>query len=296
MVKSARTQVEDKIRQATADWASNRDIAHIRAGFEKLLTYPSAAKAEAIMINNMHGVSIKSASDDNKSVILYCHGGGFQIGSTSSHHGLMGRLSHSARMRVIGFNYRLAPEHRFPAAIEDCFIAYLWLLKCGYPPSNIAVAGDSAGGALAVSIALQAIQKSIPPPHCLVLLSPWLDLSLSGDSYTSRAPLDIFSKPEQLRAMARSYVGREIEFDDPRASPLYADLKGLPPTLIHAGDHDITLDDAKSFTRRAKAAELDVQLEVWPEMYHHFQVFEELPEAEDSLTKIGAYLEKHMRR
>jgi acetyl esterase/lipase len=238
----------------------------------------------------MEGVSVSPRAGPGDNVILYCHGGGFQIGSTTSHLGLMARLAEAAAARVIGFNYRLAPEHRFPAAVEDALAAYDWLLDKGHPATRIAVAGDSAGAGLALTIALRAAERGRPAPLCLALLSPWLDLSLRGQSYVSRAGVDIFSKPEQLRAMARTYVGRGQPLDDPLVSPINADLQSLSPTLIHAGDFDITLDDAKLFTQRATRAGAEVTLEIWDEMYHHFQVFEELPEAQASVQKIGAYI------
>jgi acetyl esterase/lipase len=238
----------------------------------------------------MEGVSVSPRAGGGDNVILYCHGGGFQVGSTTSHLSLMARLAEAAAARVIGFDYRLAPAHRFPAAVEDALNAYDWLLEKGYPGTRIAVAGDSAGAGLAITIALRSVERGKPAPLCLALLSPWLDLTLTGQSYVSRAEVDIFSKPEQLRAMARTYVGRGQPLDDPLVSPINADLRNLPPTLIHAGDFDITLDDAKLFAERATRTGADLTLEIWDEMYHHFQVFEELPEAQASVQKIGAYI------
>jgi acetyl esterase/lipase len=201
----------------------------------------------------------------------------------------MSRIATAAGARVIGIDYRLAPEYRFPAALDDCASAYAALIAQGPAPRRVAVAGDSAGGHLALGLCLDAARRGCAPA-ALVLVSPWLDLSLSGASYASREALDVFSKPAQLRAMARSYLGRDGRLDDPRIALLDADLSRLPPLLIHAGDHDITLDDAVRLAGSATAAGVSCRLEIWPEMVHHFQVFEELPEAEDSVSGIGAFL------
>ncbi|MEJ8572595.1 alpha/beta hydrolase [Microbaculum marinum] len=227
-------------------------------------------------------------------VVLFCHGGGYQIGSIKSHLNLMSRLSAATGGRVLGFEYRLAPEHRFPAAAEDAFAAYRWLLDSGIDPRRIAVAGDSAGAALALGVALQAREAGVGIPACLVLISPWVDLAMRGDSYVSRAPVDVFSKPEQLAAMARTYLGRDGNALDPLASPVEARLDGLPPILIHAGDFDITLDDSKLLARRAREQGVTVELRIWEEMYHHFQVFPELPEAGQSVEQIGDFVRSHL--
>lgn len=288
--------VEAKIRLAMRRWAGGASLDAIRSDFEALLHYPVRGHGTAFKIGDMEAIRIDpvSAGAGAGTVIVYCHGGGYQIGSIKSHRSLMFRLSDAARCPVIGFNYRLAPEHRFPAAREDALSAYRWLLDQGYSPEQIAIAGDSAGGALATHIALDHRGAGAPRPAALALISPWLDLSMSGGSYVSRAGLDIFSKPEQLHAMVRSYAGATADTGDPRLSPLFDDLSQLPPTLIHAGDFDITLDDSTAFAAKAASSGADVELKVWDRMYHHFQVFEELPEARASLTEIGRFLNRHL--
>ncbi|WP_247831620.1 alpha/beta hydrolase [Bradyrhizobium sp. 200] len=151
---------------------------------------------------------METPRSSSERIILFCHGGGFQVGSIGSHFGLVRRLADAAHARVLAFDYRLAPEHRYPAALEDAISAYRWLLDRGIPPSRITLAGDSAGGALAVGIAVAARDNGLPMPACTVLISPWLDLAMRGESYSSRAELDIFSKPQQLAAMSRAYLGR----------------------------------------------------------------------------------------
>ena len=214
---------------------------------------------------------------------LYLHGGGFQIGGIASHAGLVARLAQALGLRLLLPAYRLAPEHRYPAASDDALAVLRALQAADEAP--VAMLGDSAGGGLALSTAIRAREAGLPLPRALILLSPWLDLSLSGASYRDLAAEDPFSKPAQLAAMARSYLGRGGPApEDPAVSPLFADLHGLPPLLIHAGGADITLDDSRALAARPGGR---VTLRIHPGMCHHFQVFEALPQAETSLAEIA---------
>jgi acetyl esterase/lipase len=167
-------------------------------------------------------------------------------------------------------------------------MTYEWLHSTGVTPD--AIVGDSAGGALALGTAIRARDAGLPLPGALVLISPWLDLSMGGESYVELADRDIFSKPAQLRAMARTYLGRGGDAADPAASPVLGDLRGLPPMLVHAGAWDITLDDSRLLVRNAEAQGGSIELRIFDRMFHHFQVFEELPEAAQSLSEIAAFL------
>jgi acetyl esterase/lipase len=291
---NARQQVAQRILAATSAWAAGASLADIRAGFESLLSYPGPVEPVCFQIEGMPAAWIDPPGRSDGAVVMFCHGGGFQIGSIRSHLDLMARLAFAAQTRVLGFEYRLAPEHRFPAAPEDCLRVYHWLLDHGILPGQIAVAGDSAGGNLALGVALQARDRGLPLPSCLVLISPWLDLTMRGSSYTTRAERDIFSKLPQLKAMARTYLGRGGDPHHPLGSPLNADLRGLPPTLVHAGDVDITVDDSHLLAQRAADAGISIELKVWPDMYHHFQVFRELPEAQESIAGIAAFVRPHL--
>ncbi len=283
-------KVRRRIAATTASWAGAASLTEIRNSFDALFADEADPTIDPINIGRMPAAWITTSASCIGRVVLFCHGGGFQVGSIRSHAGLMRRLADVSRARVLGFDYRLAPEHRFPAAVDDAFASYLWLLDQGITPERMAVAGDSAGAALAINLVLRARDRGLALPACLVLISPWLDLTLRGDSYSNRAALDIFSRPQQLAAMARSYLGRHGDATDPSASPVEADLTGLPPTCIHAGDHDITLDDTFLLARRARACGANVQIRVWDGMFHHFQMFGSLRESKQSMAELGRFI------
>lgn len=302
---AVRKAVADRIVAATSSWTQDTTLTEIRAGFEALIAGPEPGCVQEIAIAGVPATLTtptliapqKGAPErpdqqgrDQPGIVLFCHGGGFQIGSPRSHRSLLCRLAGAARVPVLAPDYRLAPEHRFPEAAEDCLAVYRAMIAGGHHPERIIVAGDSAGGNLALGVALQAREQGLGMPAGLVLISPWLDLTLRGESYSSRAGVDLFSKPAQLRAMARAYLGRGGEATHPLATPLDAPLSGLPPILVHAGDFDITLDDSVLLAERARAAGVICELRIWPEMYHHFQVFAALPEARESLEDIGTFI------
>lgn len=282
-------RVRQRILAATASWASGMTLAEIRGSFEVFLAGPVEGVAVTpVAIGNMQAAWFETAGHEAERTLLYCHGGGFQIGSIRSHQNLISRLAKATGARILAFDYRLAPEHRYPAAFDDTVEAYRWLLQSRIVPA--AVVGDSAGGGLALAVSQFARDAGLDLPKAIVLLSPWLDLTLSGESYRTLAERDVFSKPEQLRAMARTYLGRGVEPTLPLASPLLADVANLPPILVHAGGWDITLDDSRLLEKRVREAGGVITLTVFEQMYHHFQVFEDLPEAARSLDAIAAFL------
>lgn len=283
--------VRERILAATAAWADGMTLAEIRASFEAFLEGPVAGVSiTPVAIGGMEGAWFEPLGGVAGRTLLYCHGGGFQIGSIRSHTNLIARLAKATGASICAFDYRLAPEHRFPAATDDAFAAYRWLLDAGIVPSG--VVGDSAGGGLALTTVQRARDAGLALPASLVLLSPWLDLSMGGKSYRTLAALDVFSKPEQLQAMARTYLGRGVEPTLPLASPVLGDLAGLPPILVHAGAWDITLDDSRLLEERVREQGASITLSVFERMYHHFQVFGELPEAARSLYEIAAFLDR----
>ena len=225
-------------------------------------------------------------------VLLYFHGGAYQIGSPATLRHLVALLSGAARARALSVDYRLAPEHPFPAAIEDAVAAYRWLLAEGIDPALIAVAGDSAGGGLALGALVALRDAKEPMPAAAVLLSPWTDLALTGESLRTRAAVDAMIRLEGMTEAAELYLAGA----DPRhpcASPLYADLRGLPPLLIHVGDAEVILSDSTRIAARASEAGVAVSLEIWDEMPHVFPAFAGLlPEADQAIERIGAWLDQ----
>lgn len=231
---------------------------------------------------------------DGGAVLLYVHGGGFTAGSCVTHRELAARLALAAGVRVLLVDYRLAPEHPFPAALEDVAAAYRWLLGQGHAPRQIALGGDSAGACLALAALVWLRERGLPAPAAAVLISPWLDLALTGPSLQSRAALDPLCSREGLARAAAAYLAGA----DPRAplaSPLYADLRGLPPLLLQAGDHEVLLSDATRLAERARAAGAEVALEVWEQMWHVWHAWAAaLPEGQQAIARIGAFLRERL--
>jgi monoterpene epsilon-lactone hydrolase len=191
---------------------------------------------------------------------------------------------------ALNVDYRLAPEHPHPAAVNDSVAAYQWLLDQGYAPHNIAIAGDSAGGGLTLATLLALRDRGLPLPAAAVPLSPWVDLEGTGDTMKTHADRDLLVNEVGLKAMADLFLSGG-DAHDPLAAPLHGDLRGLPPLYIQVGDDETLLDDSRRFAAKAKAAGVDVRLDVFPEMQHVFQMGAgNVPEADDAVSRIGAYL------
>jgi epsilon-lactone hydrolase len=238
---------------------------------------------------------VSAPGADAERVILYLHGGAYCIGSLNTHRGLAGYLSSATGARVLLIEYRLAPEHPFPAALEDATASYRWLVKSGVDPKRIIIAGDSAGGGLTLATLVSLRDAGDPLPAGAVLLSPWTDLAATGASYETRAKVDPVLSKTSLPETVLWYIG-DRDPKAPLASPLYAELRGLPPLLIHVGDHEVLLDDSIGVAERARAAGVDVTLEVWEEMWHVFhQTVPQVPEAREAIEKIGAYVRALLR-
>lgn len=231
-----------------------------------------------------------TAVDDR--VVLHLHGGAYLMGSPRTHLGMAASLSRTSRSPVMLPHYRLAPEHVFPAALDDAVAAYRWLVdRRGFRPDRIAVSGDSAGGGLGLAMLVRLRDEGWPLPACYVGLSPWTDLAGTGDSMRQLDELDPWLSAAMVTPAARAYAG-ETPLDDPLLSPLYADLTGLPPMLVHAGGHEILLDDARRVVERARAAGVDASLGVFDGMWHVFQAFPGLPETRRALREIGAFVRR----
>lgn len=216
------------------------------------------------------GERLQHRDAKNDRVLLYLHGGGYTIGSPRTHRALTSHLAVAASCDVLVPDYRLAPEHPYPAALNDAVAAYRTLLE-HFTPARIAVGGDSAGGGLALCTALALRDAGLPMPAALVLISPWTDLTLSGDTIDALGPIDPMLGRPWLQRAGQAYRG-DLAADDPRVSPLNATLDGLPPTLVQVGSDEILLSDSRRFVDKARATGLDVRLEVEPGMWHDFQI------------------------
>src|SRR5258706_6521125 len=209
---------------------------------------------------------------DPARVVLYLHGGGYVFGSILSHRHLVAEIGRASGSRTLAIDYRLSPENPFPAAVDDALASYRFLLEEGFEPRHIALAGDSAGGGLVVSILVAIKEAGLPQPPCGWLISPWGDMEASGETFVSRADADPIGKREIIVNFAQAYLNGA----DPRSPfplPIYADLCGIAPLLIHVGASEVLLDDSLKLARTAGAADVSVRLEIWPEMTHIWHVF-----------------------
>ncbi len=273
----------------------NATVQEMRAGIDMLASVfplPADIALEPVDAGGVPAEWVTAPGAQPGRVILYLHGGGYVIGSIRSHRELASRLSRAAGARVLLIDYRLAPEHPHPAAVEDATAAYRWLLSRGIAPSRLVIAGDSAGGGLTVASLVALRDAGQPLPTAGVCLSPWVDLEGIGDSMTSKAGVDPMVQADGLRKMAQCYLGS----NDPRtplAAPLYAELSGLPPLLTQVGSAETLLDDSTRITERARKAGVDVKLEVWEDMIHVWQAFGPmLPEARQAIDGIGKFVQE----
>jgi acetyl esterase/lipase len=234
-------------------------------------------------------VSAPRASQDR--VVLYLHGGGFSVGSPRGYRHLAADISAASGASVLVLDYRLVPDTVFPGQLEDARAAFVWLLARGIRPGNVAIAGDSAGGGLAVALLVALRDAGRPLPSSAALLCPWADLECGGDSYESKANVDPVATKAMAQQMGIAYAGSPENLRNPLASPVLAPLHGLPPLLIHAGEREIFIDDARTLARRAREAGVAVELEEWPGMIHQWHVYaSELQEGRDAIRAIGDFV------
>jgi acetyl esterase/lipase len=278
----------------------NAPASALRENVNKLMRrMPKPPPRVTVTPTNAGGVPaewVDTPGADPQRVLLYCHGGGYAAGSPASARDLVWRISETAHCRVLVLDYRLAPEHPFPAAIEDVSCAYHYLLSNGFAPKSIAFAGDSAGGGLALGALVKLRDDGAPMPAAACGLSPVTDLAITGATITTNRDADPMLRADQLRTTAEWYLGSTPAIS-PYASPLYADLHGFPPTLIHAGSTEVLLDDSVRFADKLMAAHVDVELRVWPDMPHVFHglaMF--VPEAREAIAEVGRFLDKRMVR
>ena len=227
-------------------------------------------------------------------VIYYLHGGGYVLGSINTHREMVSRLSRAASARVLILDYRLAPENPFPAAVDDSTAAYRWLLSVGVDPARLVIAGDSAGGGLTVATLVSLRDAGESLPRAEICLSPWVDLECVGECMVTKAERDPVLTRDISLMLAKAYLG-DTDPRTPLASPLYADLTGLPPLLIQVGTAEVLFDDATRLADRARAAGVDVILEPWDDMIHVWHVFAAiLPEGQQAIDRIGEFIRQHV--
>ncbi len=236
-------------------------------------------------VNTIHceWTSYVHGSSDS-SVILYCHGGGYITGSSLYARGLTTKLAQYSNLPVLAFDYRLAPEHPFPAALEDAVTVWNFLLTKGFPAQDIIIAGDSAGGNLALSLSLFLKNHELPMPKCLLLFSPWTDLSASGETYYTKSAIDPVLSNNYLQKACKAYVG-SYTVDHPYISPLMADLHGLPPVFIQVGENEILLSDPLLLNQKLLNSNVNSHIDIYTHMWHVFQLCP-IRSAHDAIKKI----------
>lgn len=274
--------------KATTDW--NAPIEKLRRASDsgaRLSRLPASIRTERLMIEHIPAEWSIPQQADERSAILYLHGGGFATGSIKSHRGIVGQIAEAGNIRALLIEYRLAPEHPFPAALDDALLAYEWLRKNGY--DRIVIASESAGGSLAIATVTSLFDKHMPLPLLIVCMSPLIDLEGTGESVTANAKRDPWLTVE-AKAIFKYYIGS----NDPRnplISPLYANYANFPPLLIHVGGDEIMLSDSTRLAEKAKHAGVDVQIKIWEGMWHAFPFFAPfVPEATQAIIEIGDFI------
>ncbi len=273
----------------------NGSIEEQRAAMEAqlgALPLPENAEVNEIRIGALAADWVTLPNSANRRVVLYLHGGGYFMGSRRSHRELATRIAREAAARVLVLEYRLAPEHPFPAAVDDATAAYRWLRKRGVAASSIAIAGDSAGGGLTLATLLALRDAGDALPASAVCLSPWTDLEATGASAQPGGADDPMVQVAALRDMGRMYAGDSVR--NPLAAPLYGNFKGLPPLLIQVGTREILLDDSTRVADIARAAGVTVRLEIEEGAPHVYQAIPGLPETTAALKRIGTFVRERV--
>jgi len=258
---------------------------------------PSAddVKLEAVDATGLCGEWSLVPGSDRSRVLLFFHGGGYCAGSIVSHRRMVTEAGRAAGTRTLAIAYRLAPEHPFPAAYDDALAAWCFLQKQGIPASQVAIGGDSAGGGLTIALIGRLREMKERLPGCAWLVSPWLDLTLSGSTLATKDAVDPIIHKAYLSELVEAYLPAGMNTNDPRVSPLYADLRGFPPVMIQVGSTETLLDDAVRFARAAGHADVSVTMEIWPHMIHAWPLWNaHLERGRRALTSAGAFIRAHL--
>jgi len=261
-------------------------------------TWPVAddVRVEPVDLGGIPGEWSTVPGSDVSKVLVFLHGGGYCSGSILSHRRLVTEAGRRAGRRTLAVGYRLAPEHAFPAALEDALKAWRFLRDRGFAARDIAIGGDSAGGGLTVVLMSHLRDAGMELPGCAWLVSPWTDLAMTGSTLATKESVDPLIHEGYLRELADAYVPGAMDRKDPRVSPLYANLSGLPPMLIQVGSDETLLADATRLAAAAGAADVPVTLEVWPHMIHAWPVWNaRLEPGREALAHAGAFIRQHTR-
>jgi acetyl esterase/lipase len=287
-----------KFRLHQEKWDFNTSVQGFRADCERmnarLSRLPEGVEIKPLVVQGMTAEWLIPTGAPQGKMILYTHGGGYISGSCSDHRTIVAKLARSCGIATLVFDYRLAPEHPYPAALEDALAAYRWMLGQAASPADILIAGESAGGGLALALLLAARDEGLPLPSAAVALSPYTDLTLSGESHRTKASVCL-SPPGMAEVCSKYYYG-ENNPALPGISPLFGDLEGLPPLLIYVGGYETLLDDSTRFAAKAQAAGVDVTLRVGEKMVHCYPLLAPaFPEATQAMDEISAFIRSHLK-
>jgi acetyl esterase/lipase len=275
---------------------TRKTIEDDRASYERMLSsmpLDDDITTERVGAGGVPAEWIAAPGAEEQRILLYLHGGGYAFGSMRTHRVMLAHISRAAKARVLGLDYRLAPENPFPAPVEDSVAAYRWLLANGADPGKIVIGGDSAGAGLMVAVLVALKYIGEPLPAAGVGISSWTDMEATGQSYVNNAEVDPSVSRDRILRIAKLYLGGK----DPRAplaSPLHADLRGLPPLLLQVGSIETLLDDTTGLAKRAKEVGVEVEVDIWddmPHVWHHFAPI--LPEGQQAIQRIGEFMRKH---
>ena len=274
---------------------STIDVVKVRRRLNRisrLLMKAFRVKLERTTINGMYAEWLRPKKATRGKVLLYLHGGAYVLCNCRTHRQMVSHIARAAGIDALVPEYRLSPEHKFPAAIDDAVGVYRELLASGINPEDIIISGDSAGGGLAVATLLSLRHAGDPMPAAAVLLSPFLDATASGESATTRADKDPWFHSSDMAVVVEHYCG-EAEVRNPLVSPVFANVSGLPPVYIQVGDDEILLSDSTRFADMLREAGGEADIEIWPEMWHVFQLFVgKMPESRKAIRKIGTYIRR----
>jgi acetyl esterase/lipase len=297
MASEQANAIRERIRQLAGSIEPNMELVEFRAiygDFAALTAEPDGISWTEVEAGGVPAIWAEPEGGSRDRVVQYVHGGGYVIGAAEYYRKFTGHLAKAIGCRVLNVDYRLAPEHPHPAAVEDSTAVYRWLLEQGIASGHIAIAGDSAGGGLTVATLLSIRAAGLPMPAAAMPLSPWVDMEGTGESMTTRADRDVLVSRDMLKGMVDAFLqGQDAR--DPLAAPLHADLNDLCPLYIQVGDDETLLDDSVRLADRARQAGVECRLDVFPEMQHVFQMAAgNMPEADEAIRRLAEWVQPRL--